>query len=139
MADNPMLKAAELLKQLRDQKDDLEERLKNVNAKIEEADMALSDMMAESETQNFTHCGTMFCLTTKVRANAKAGLRNELFAALRANGAGDMVVETVNANTLSSFVKEQMAENNDQLPAWLEPVVTVFEKTTVGVRKASRK
>ena len=40
MADNPMLKAAELLKQLRDQKDDLEERLKEVNAKIEEADTA---------------------------------------------------------------------------------------------------
>ena len=139
MADIPMLKAAELLKQLRDQKDDLEERLKEVNARIEEADTALSDMMAESETQNFTHAGTMFCLTTKVRANARAGMRSELFEALRANGAGELVVETVNANTLSSFVKEQMAENNDQLPAWLEPVVSVFEKTTVGVRKASRK
>ena len=79
MADNPMLKAAELLKQLRDQKDDLEERLKEVNARIEEADTALSDMMAESETQNFTHAGTMFCLTTDVRANARAGMRSELF------------------------------------------------------------
>lgn len=139
MADNPMLKAAELLKQLRDQKDDLEERLKNVNAKIEEADTALSDMMAESETQNFTHAGTMFCLTTKVRANARAGRKAELFAALRQNGAGDMIQETVNANTLSSFVKEQMAENDDQVPGWLDPYVSVFEKTTVGVRKATRK
>ena len=138
MADNPMLKAAELLKQLRDQKDDLEERLKEVNARIEEADTALSDMMAESETQNFTHAGTMFCLTTKVRANAKAGLRNELFTALRENGAGDMIVETVNANTLSSYVKEQMAENEDEVPEWLKPYVSVFEKTTVSLRKATR-
>ena len=139
MIDNMMLEAADKLKALRDRKEELENELKLINADIDDADWFLSELMAQSETQNFTHAGTMFCLTTKVRANAKAGLRNELFAALRANGAGDMVVETVNANTLSSFVKEAMAENNDQLPAWLEPVVTVFEKTTVGVRKASRK
>lgn len=139
MMDNMMLEAADKLKALRDRKEELENELKLINADIDDADWFLSELMAQSETQNFTHAGTMFCLTTKVRANAKAGLRNELFAALRANGAGDMVVETVNANTLSSFVKEAMAENNDQLPAWLEPVVTVFEKTTVGVRKASRK
>ena len=137
--DNMMIEAADKLKALRDRKEELENELKSINADIEDADWFLSELMAQSETQNFTHAGTMFCLTTKVRANARAGMRSELFEALRANGAGDMIVETVNANTLSSYVKEQMAENDDQLPAWLEPVVSVFEKTTVGVRKASRK
>ena len=138
MADNPMLKAAELLKQLRDQKDDLEERLKEVNAKIEEADTALSDMMAESETQNFTHAGTTFCLVTKTRASAKAGRKDDLFEALRGEGYGDMITETINANNLSAFVKEQIAENGDALPEWLDGLVSVFEKTSVGVRKAAR-
>ncbi len=139
MKNNPMLRAAERLKELRERKKDLEEQLENVKADIRKADTALSDMMAETETQNFTHAGTMFCLTTKVRASAKDGLRSELFSALRANGAGNMITETVNANTLSSFVKEQMEGNHDQLPDWLKPVVNVYEQTTVGVRKASRK
>ena len=51
---------------------------------------------------------------------------------------GDMITETVNANSLSSFVKEQIAENCDALPDWLDGLVSVFEKTTVGVRKATR-
>lgn len=49
-----------------------------------------------------------------------------------------MITETVNANSLSSFVKEQIAENGDALPDWLDGLVSVFEKTTVGVRKAAR-
>lgn len=46
--------------------------------------------------------------------------------------------ETVNANSLSAFVKEQTAENGDALPDWLSGLVNVFEKTTVGVRKPYR-
>ena len=57
---------------------------------------------------------------------------------LREAGFGDLVYETVNANSLSAFVKEQIMENGDALPAWLDGLVTVFEKTTVGVRKATR-
>ena len=47
-----------------------------------------------------------------------------------------MITETVNANARASFVKEQIAENGDELPSWLHGLVNVFEKTTVGVRKA---
>ena len=72
--------------------------------------------MAETETQNFTRAGTMFSLTTKIRASAVAGRREELYAALKENGYGDLVYETVNANSLSAFVKEQIAENQDTVP-----------------------
>jgi len=130
-----MIEAAEKLKQLRDTKADLEDRLEKVNADIKEADRELSDMMAEAETPNFTHSGFMYVLTTKTRASAKAGMKNELFAALRANDAGDMIQETVNANTLSSFVKEQMGENNDEVPEWIKPYVTVYQQTGVSVRR----
>lgn len=53
----------------------------------------------------------MFFLSTKTRASAKAGQKDELFGALRANGYGDLITETINAGSLSSFVKEQIAEN----------------------------
>jgi hypothetical protein len=55
---------------------------------------------------------------------------------LRENGFGDLVYETVNANSLSSFVKEQISQNNDKLPDWLMGKVNIFEKTTVSVRKS---
>ena len=136
MEGSTLFEWADRLKALRDRKEALEAELKQVNVDIDDADWHLSNLMAERETQNFTRAGTMFCLTTKTRANAAPGRKDELFDALRAEGYGDMITETVNANSLSSFVKEQIAENGDELPSWLHGLVNVFEKTTVGVRKA---
>ena len=138
LASEKMFELAEKLKNLRDEKTKTEAQLKEINAQIDETDYRLSELMAETETQNFTRAGTMFCLTTKTRASAAAGSKEELYAALREQGYGDLVYETVNANSLSSFVKEQIGENEDVLPDWLNGLVNVFEKTTVGVRKASK-
>lgn len=133
-----LFELADELKALRDRKDALEAELKQVNMDIDNVDWHLSTLMAETETQNFTRAGTMFCLTTKTRASATEGMKDELFAALRSEGFGDLIYETVNANSLLAFVKEQIMENSDALPDWLDGLVNVFEKTTVGVRKAAR-
>jgi hypothetical protein len=129
---------ADQLRELKDTKAYAEQELKEITAEIERVDAALAERMISTETQNFTRNGTMFCLTNTTRASAAAGRKDELFAALRAAGFGDLVSETVNANSLSAFVKEQTAENEDVLPRWLDGLVNVFEKTTVGVRKAAK-
>lgn len=134
-----MFELADRLKELRDTKKELEQKLKAVNAEIEEVDFNLANAMLESETQNFTRSGVMFCLTNTTRASVATEHKEELFEALRAEGYGGLIYETVNANSLSAFVKEQMSENNDQLPEWLNGLVNVFEKTTVGVRKAAKR
>ncbi len=138
MDNNTIFTLADELKSLRDTKSDLEEQLKDVTARIDDIDYRLSEFMAESETQNFTRSGTMFCLTTKTRASAAVGVKDELYDALKENGFGDLVYETVNANSLSSFVKEQIEASGEKLPEWLEGLVNVFEKTTVAVRRAGR-
>ena len=138
MDSNIMFELADRLRELREEKAAAELRLKELSAEIDEVDYRLSELMAETETQNFTRQGLMFCLTTKTRASAMAGSKEELFSALRAEGYGDLVYETVNANSLSAFVKEQIAENGDTIPDWLNGLVNVFEKTTVGVRKSAR-
>ena len=57
---------------------------------------------------------------------------------VREAGYGDLIYETVNANSLSAFVKEQICENADAVPAWLDGLVNVFEKSTVSLRKAAK-
>ncbi|NLO46290.1 MAG: hypothetical protein GX107_07340 [Clostridiales bacterium] len=134
-----MFELADRLKALRDEKKNAEQSLKELNTTIDEVDFQLASLMADTETQNFTRSGVMFCLTTATRASAAADRKDDLFEALRTEGHGGLIYETVNANSLSAFVKEQIAENDDVLPGWLEGLVNVFEKTTVGVRKAARK
>lgn len=138
MSENKMFELADRLKELREAKKEAEHKVKNLNAEIDEVDYQLSELMMNTETQNFTRGGTIFCLTTTTRASANAGRKDELYNALKESGYGDLVYETVNANSLSAFVKEQISENEDVLPKWLDGLVNVFEKTTVRVRKASK-
>ncbi len=134
-----MYELAEQLKQLREEKKDAEQRVKDINADIDKTEYTLAQLMAETETQNFTRAGTMFSLTTKTRASAVSGHKDELYSALKENGFGDLVYETVNANSLSAFVKEQTSENQDTVPDWLNGLVNVYEQTTVSVRKSTKK
>ena len=126
---------AEQLKAAKDKKKELEDETKRMTAEIEKLDKQLSDEMAKEECPNFSHNGSTFYLTSKLYASPKAGGKEAMFAALRAKGFGDMVKESVNANSLASFVKEQRELNNETIPEWIEEVVNTFEKITVGIRK----
>lgn len=133
-----MYELAEQLKQLREEKKNAEQRVKDITAEIDKTEYALVQLMVETETQNFIRAGTMFSLTTKTRASAMAGRKDELYSALKENGFGDLVYETVNANSLSAFVKEQISENQDTVPEWLNGLVNVYEQTSVSVRKSTK-
>jgi hypothetical protein len=136
--ESKMFELAEQLKALKAEKRDLDAQVKDCAGEIDAAERLLVALMLESETQNFTRNGTMFCLATRTRASAAAGRKEELFDALRAEGFGDMIVEQINANTLSSFVKEQRSENNDELPLWLSGLVSVYDQPGVSVRKSAK-
>ena len=134
-----MFALAEELKQLRDSKKEVEQRKKDIDAELDKVERELADLMAGTETQNFTKSGVMYSLTVKNRASAVAERKDKLYDALKKNGYGDLVYETVNANSLSAFVNEQVAQNEDNLPAWLEGLVNIYEQAKVSVRKAARK
>ena len=129
---------ADELKAKKQQKKDLEDQVDAVTAEITRLDRELSDAMAEVECPNFSHGGSTFYLNSRLYASPKAGMGEEMIQALKAHGFSDIVKETVNANTLSSFCKEQIALSGEkeELPGWLADVVNTFDKVTVGIRKA---
>ncbi len=131
-----MFGLGEKLKLLKDRKKEISRELQDLNNEIEKVDSELAELMTLSETQNFTRNGTMFSLKSTVHASAIGGKKDELCTTLKETGFGDLVYETINANSLSAFVKEQTEENEGNLPAWLDGLVNVYEKTSVGVRKA---
>ena len=141
---NQIFNMADELKALMNEKKELEEKTKDVNSKIEEIDKNLSEAMANEELDKFTHSGNTFYLKSRLFASPIAGKKEDLIKALKDNGFGDLVVEQVNANTLSSFIKEQRESHNDStkedyikdVPKYLEGIVSTFERINVGVRKA---
>lgn len=133
--DNRIFELADQLKAAKDKKKELDAEIKELGARIDELDLALSDAMAEAECERFSRNGNTFYLNTRLYASPIAGQKEAMFQAPKDNGYGEIVTETVNANTLASFVKEQMAENGDEVPAWIAEVVNIFEKVSVGIRK----
>lgn len=133
---NKIFELADQLKAAKDKKKELEEQVKRTSAEIEHLDLVLSDAMVEEECEHFSRNGYTFYLGSRLFASAMAGKKEELYEALREHGYGNIVTETVNANTLSSFVKEQRALNNDEIPEWISKVVSTFEKVSVGIRKS---
>lgn len=135
MDNTQIFEMADELKAYKEKKKELEAEVKAVTAEIERLDLELSDAMAEAEVERFSRNGSTFYLSSRLYASPAAGMKEELFQALKDNGFGSIVTETVNANTLASFVKEQMAENNEEVPAWLTEKISTYEKVSVGIRK----
>ena len=131
-----LFELADQLKEAKDRKKKLAEETKANNALLESLERKLSDEMAEQEVDRFSRNGSLFYLNTRLFASPKADGKDAMIAALRANGYGDLVTETVSAGTLASFARERMAETETgELPGWLDAVISIYEKIGVGVRK----
>lgn len=121
------------LRELKDRKEALEEKLKQINKGIRDlAEQRIPEYMNENEIEKFTVEGVGTCfLTTKVYANVKSEDKDAFFDWLRENGNGDLIKESVHPSTLNAFAKEQLTEGKalpDVLTARLYPTATLRRK-----------
>lgn len=136
MENTQIFEMADRLKSLQEQKKDLEARVKALGAEIAELDEQLSDAMTEAELDRFSRNGSTFYLKSRLFASPAAGRKDEMMQALKENGYGALITETVNANTLASFIKEQREITDRDVPEWLGDTVSTYEKVSVGIRKS---
>lgn len=136
MEKSVIFEMADRLKSLKKQKKELEDSVKALSSEIEELDRQLSDAMTEAELDRFSRNGSTFYLHSRLYASPSTGRKDAMMQALKQNGYGSLVVESVNSNTLSSFVREQMEANEGNIPSWLSDTVSTYEKISVGIRKS---
>ena len=111
---------AKSLRALKDEKEQLEAKLKEVNGGIRKlAEGDIPEYMEDNEIDKVSieGVGTIY-LSTKVYAHVKAENREPFFEWLREHGNGDLIKETVHPSTLNAFAKEQLSEGHalpDQL------------------------
>jgi hypothetical protein len=148
MEQDKMLELADRFRELDETKKALAEQQKTIQAELDATEKELVDLMILREMPNFSRSGKMYYIESKIVGSAAGGKKDELYTALRENGYGDLIQETIPAQTLSAFVKEQIAiteqeleENGNEvegtpIPSWLGGLVNVFEQTKVRMRKA---
>lgn len=136
MTNTEIFEMADRLKALQEEKKDLEAQTKALTVEIANLDEQLSDAMTEADLDRFSRNGSTFYLKSRLFASPASGRKDEMIKALKENGYGSLVVETVNANTLASFIKEQREATDLDIPPWLGDTVSTFEKVSVGIRKS---
>ena len=123
------------LRDLRRRKEQLEQQLKDLNAELKHVNGLLANEMVNNELQRFSIDGVLFYLATDVYVQEIAGVRDEFYEVVRGEGFGDLIKPSVPHQTLKAFVKEQMQENNDELPGWLAPYVRTYKEDKVRMVK----
>lgn len=128
---------ADELSTLKAEKEELDVKLKALNSKIETVDGKLTEAMTNAEVDKFTRNGNTFYLKSRLFASPIAERKVEFLKALRDNDCGNLITEQVNANTLSSWVKEYNEANNCERPPFLpEELLNIYTKVNVGIRKS---
>ena len=136
MSEKSMLAAADTLKALRDEKMELQAKLKEVQESIDAVEAELIQYMTDEECTGFDRNGSRFSLVIKEFPGAVPEEKEELYRRMREHGFDHLF--TINTMTLGATVKELKANNDDILPDWLEGVIQIYEQPIIRVAKSRK-
>ena len=132
---------ADKLRNLRDEKNNFTAMLKEINGEIEDVESELSEAMTESECSNFTRGDKQFILTNTTRWSPETNCKDALYKALKANDYEHLF--TVNSQTMSRFIKEQIEETADEnnqthIPDWLSGLVKSYDDIGITMKSVKK-
>lgn len=136
MDENKRFELAMFLKELRDEKDELEEKVKGLNAEIESITQELIDDLVENESTGFNHKGYNFSLVVKEYPSAETTEKSELYKVMKERGFEHLF--TINSQTLSATLKELKFNNDDVMPDWLDGLVKITEKASIRISRSKK-
>jgi hypothetical protein len=117
----------------REQKEKLEQQLKDTNAVVDEYECKLIEAMLNDELTGFKRNDVQFSLVSKSYISAEPEQRDKLWAEMKNKGYEHLF--SINSQTLSAEVKRLTEDNNGILPTWLDGLVRQFDKPGIRVKK----
>lgn len=133
---NELLTLSDLLKQTKEDKSLLEEKVKSVNAEIENLQQEMIKIMVDEELSSFNRNGVTFSLVISEYPSPISEEKDSLWTAMKENGFEHLF--TINSKTLQGTLKEIISENDDTLPDWLQGLVKTAEKSSIKVTKSKK-
>lgn len=132
MNDN-LLELADKYLQVREEKAELDAKSKDLSCELDDMEKQMIELMTNQEIDSFKRNGILYSIVTREFQNANPERKDELYLQMKKNGFEHLF--TINTNTLSATVKELMAENEGNLPTWLEGLINRTEKQVIRIKK----
>jgi hypothetical protein len=118
------------------EKRDLEAELRRVKDEMGTLEPLVLDEMQNNQMDRMHLDGQTIYMHRILTSKAKGGNRNAVVAALKAEGLGDLVAEGYNANSLSAWVREQLAAD-EPLPPLLAATLDLEEIVSIRGRQSA--
>lgn len=128
-----LLELADTYLQRRDEKQEIEQRLKEVSKLLEQTELELIQRMTDSEIESFKRNGILFSMVSREFESANPETKDELYKRFKDLGYENLF--TINANTLSGFVREAKRENEGVLPEWMQGLINTYEKQSIRIKR----
>lgn len=126
---------ADAMLALREQQESLEDELKRIKKKLEESELALFESMVNNEVDRFSRGGYTFSPVVKTRASIASEHKEEALEWLKNSDYSDIVKETVNAQTLTSLVKEWEDAGIREDDAPFYAMLNIYNEQKISIRK----
>lgn len=111
--------------------------VKDLKARAQELEAVILEHFLQTGMSSVKIDGRTVFMATKIRSSFKAGFREQGLELLRTTGHEWLIKPTVNAKTLSAFVKECLADDSTTpLPEGFEEFFHIIKDTRINSRKA---
>lgn len=120
---------------LEDRKIELESLVKEVKAQLRQAEAELFERMEAEGLETARAAGYTFTRKDTPHYSCRADNQDDLYSALRREGYGSLIRETVHAGTLNAFVREQVDSNGGAMPEYMDGLVDVYWSRDISRRK----
>lgn len=115
---------------------ELEDAVKEVKAQLKQAEAELFERMELEGLETARAAGYSFSRKETPHYSCRADNQDDLYRALRTEGFGSLIRETVHAGTLNAFVREQVDSNGGALPDYMDGLIDVYWSRDINRRKA---
>lgn len=126
---------AKKVNDLENRRMELEELVKDVKAQLRQAEADLFDRMEAEGLENARAEGYSFTRKDTPHYSCRADNQDDLYRALRKEGYGSLIRETVHAGTLNAFVREQVDSNGGAVPEFMDGLIDVYWSRDISRRK----
>ncbi len=126
---------ADRLLQIKQDIEDHNLEIKRLNNLLDNAEHTLFDMMTSNQIEQFKRNGYSFSPTVKTRASIKSENKEQAMEWLKQSNFADIVKETVNAQTLTSMVREWKESGiTEEIEPFFE-MLNLYDDRSISIRK----
>lgn len=125
----------------RTHRDELKSKVDEADAALQELESQLTEAVAGEKGAKVKHGGFTFSSATKVSWKTNSDSKDRLLSILK-EGVPELVKESVNASSLSSYLRKNEDSLEEDAPSWwasAKECLSRSEATSLSVRKAPAK